>query len=154
MGEEDGPWGRFYENGQLVQDEFYEMGLLRKVGSYHTIRGDTLSPGTLENGYGQRLTYFPTGELESSVEYQNGLSNGPGIYYFRDGKKSAEGNLENGQPTGTWVYYFDNGRVESMGNFVAGEKTGKWKYYSRSGRLLDEVDHSETAATANEATVE
>ena len=39
MGEEDGKWGLFYVNGQLIQDELWQIGLLRNVGPYHTVSG-------------------------------------------------------------------------------------------------------------------
>ncbi len=85
MGEEDGKWGQFYVNGQLVQDESWQMGLLRNVGPYHTIARRYFIARNLQGGYGERLTYYPTGELRLKASYENGLASGVWEYYYRDG---------------------------------------------------------------------
>ena len=77
----DGPWERYYENGQL-----------RQKGSY--------SNGEID---GLWVTYWENGQLRSKGSFSNGQYDGPWETYDENGQFQLKGSFSNGEQCGEWI---------------------------------------------------
>lgn len=116
------------------------MGKLWNVTPFITLNGSESDPGTLKDGIGIKLNYYPDGNLEISCHFDDGVPNGSWKYYYENGTITEEGQFEKGQKTGYWIMYFKNGKKESSGTYTRDNKSGAWIYYSKSGNILRKVD--------------
>jgi antitoxin component YwqK of YwqJK toxin-antitoxin module len=123
-----------------MQEEEWKMGKLINVSDYVSIRGDTLSAGTLKNGSGLKIDYYPSGALNIECEFSEGVPNGNWTYYYDNGKVAEEGKFKDGLREGSWRYYYSNGKIESSGNYEKDKKISIWIYYSRRGDILDKIN--------------
>ncbi|TLX72374.1 DUF3352 domain-containing protein [Labilibacter sediminis] len=120
--------------------------------------------GELDEGELEGLwrTYFYSGNIKSTVNYEDGEIDGTAIFYFDnedhviraemeleedviDGEYKefyVNGNIKaniefrDGQRWGDALYYYRNGKLKIDGQFKKGKRSGNWKYYSTSGELL------------------
>ncbi len=119
--------------------------------------------GEIENGHPDGLwrTYYNSGNLKSSVLYENGVVNNyvvffydnPGntiqikakfennkiegkyLEYHENGRLKAKINYESGIPNGEGKFYYPDGRLMREGKYKEGNKKGLWKYYNIEGEL-------------------
>ena len=108
-----GTWKYWYENGQLIAEEHYDLA---------------------GNPTGDWKNYLENGTLAGEVNYATGAA----VYYHANGAKAEEGTVNTmNQRTGNWKGWHDNGKVNYTGAFTAtGEKTGTWLYYDAQEQLV------------------
>jgi antitoxin component YwqK of YwqJK toxin-antitoxin module len=83
--------------------------------------------------------YFPSGNTENEITYQNGRPNGHYVNYYDNGKVQEEGNWVNNKPIGTFKRYHENGNLSQEFNFnKGGQREGVQKYYHENGKLMIE----------------
>ncbi len=114
-------------------------------------------------------TYYPSGNLQSVVNYdENGDVNGELFYYFdkkpkvimakmnfdkdllqgiykeywANGAQKAKLNYKNGRLHGDAFYYYPSGQIKVKGKYKKGEKKGKWLFYDPDGNLIDKKRYS------------
>ena len=80
-GDFDGPYERYYENGQLM------------------LKG-TYKDGEFDGPFEQ---YFPIGKLESKGTYKDGVEDGPFEVYSDNGQLSLKGTVKDGEQCGEWL---------------------------------------------------
>jgi hypothetical protein len=61
--------------------------------------------------HGLWTAFFPTGEVQSETEYDNGIKNGRITVYYQNGKIMYEGRFKNDQRDGVWKTYDESGKV-------------------------------------------
>ena len=87
-GKWNGPWVRYYYNGQLWEKGNYKNGK--------------------ENGPWVRY-YYKKERLKSKEIYKNGKRDGSWVHYYDNGQLKSKGNYKNGKQDGPWVYYTRDG---------------------------------------------
>jgi uncharacterized protein len=144
--------------GYICDDKYYGEYL----GYYSN--GTPEVKGTFENNnrVGVWEWYYPTGNIESTVEYPlNQHDERPWVkktnyskegklsyekendlnfylymttHYDSTGKMSKSGNINyHENKTGPWKYYYSNGQLRMIGEYERGEKVGKWIEYDENG---------------------
>ncbi len=110
-------------------------------------------------------TYYPSGNLQSTVNYKDGLVDGDayfyydndkntkmaeiqysddlidGVYmeYYENGAQKALLHYEEGVLNGEAEYYYRTGRTKIKGKYKNGRKKGKWYFYDEKGNLINKV---------------
>jgi antitoxin component YwqK of YwqJK toxin-antitoxin module len=88
--------------------------------------------------------YFPNGNIQNKLTYENNRPNGYAIMYHENGKISEEGNWKNNRWVGNYKLYYDNGQVQQSFTFnESGKREGKQEYYYESGAKMIEGDWKE-----------
>ncbi len=156
---------RYYEDLQFKV--FFPDSLEVADGNYrlHYDNGKTIKvEGKVKNGFPEGIwrTYYPSGNLESVVNYVDGEVDGKAFFYFDkipetkkaemnfdkdlleglyteywpNGAVKAELEYKNGKLHGEAKYYYPTGKIKIEGKYKKGEKKGKWLYYDPKGKLL------------------
>jgi antitoxin component YwqK of YwqJK toxin-antitoxin module len=107
-------------------------------------------------------TYYPSGNLQSSVNYVDSKVQGDalffrdtplktlwvqakfendlmtGIYYefYDNGTQKAKINYDEGKADGDAEFYYPDGRKKIEASFKDGLKSGKWKYFDLDGNVM------------------
>lgn len=100
-----------------MQEETWKNGKLLALSNYKTIDGEELSFGTLNEGFGHRITYY------------------------ENGRKYSEGPYKNGVTEGEWRFYDERERLLTSGQMKNGFKEGIWKIYTKSGRMIKQESY-------------
>jgi len=88
--------------------------------------------------------YFPNGNLQNKLTFENNRPNGFAIMYHENGKISEEGNWKNNRWVGPYKLYHENGNVQQAFNFnESGKREGKQQYYDEDGKVMIEGDWKE-----------
>jgi antitoxin component YwqK of YwqJK toxin-antitoxin module len=88
--------------------------------------------------------YFPNGNMQNKLTYENNRPNGYAIMYHDNGKISEEGNWKNNRWVGDYKLYYDNGNVQQQFKFnESGKREGKQQYYYEDGTKMIEGDWKE-----------
>jgi len=113
-------------------------------------------------------TYYPSGNLQSVVNYKNGDIDGEVYYYFDkkpevkkveavydnnlltdtymeywpNGAQKAKLQYEDGKLDGKAYYYFSSGKIKIEGKYKKGVKKGKWIFYNQKGEVVDKKRYS------------
>ncbi|MEN8121720.1 MAG: DUF3352 domain-containing protein [Bacteroidota bacterium] len=138
----DGPYKKVHEENQFIKFE----GI---------ISNNQLS--------GIWRTYYPDGNLKSSVNYKDGKVNGEAFFFYDDNKETkmveviyeedvingvylefyqngaqkATLNYEEGMLNGDAEFYYKTGRTKIKGKYKNGRKKGKWYFYDEKGKLIN-----------------
>ncbi len=128
------------------------------------ITNEVIFEGRIENGHPQGLwkTYYKSGKIKNSVNYEDGLPTGECFFYYdnisntkkahvvyepagsisiykefhENGARKAEILYEDGIPHGDASFFFPTGSIQIEGRYKKGKKHGRWKYYDENGKKL------------------
>ncbi len=117
--------------------------------------------GFLNNGVmsGNWKTYYKSGNIESSVNYEDGKLEGEAWFYFdteknikkaeaifeddeltgiyrefyKNGTRKAKIEYEDGKANGDAEFYHPNGDLKIKAGYKRGQKHGRWIYYNEKG---------------------
>lgn len=72
-----------------------------------------------------QTTYFASGQIESSTEFESGKKQGLATRWYANGTKLSEGRYENGRMEGDWQFWNTDGSLdaERTGHYALGTKT-------------------------------
>jgi len=113
-------------------------------------------------------TYYPSGNLQSVVNYHNGDVTGEMFYYFdkkpetlmvetvfdddlitgkyleywENGAQKARLQYKDGKLHGEALYYYPSGKLRVKGKYKNGEKKGKWLFYNEKGEVIEKKRYS------------
>ena len=138
----DGPFETFYKDGKPWESFMYDSGKLMEIYFIKSPYGDDM-PNNFVKGTGTANFYSCDGNLESVIEYKDGIEDGKAVYYYRGSTpkqmiKRAEGNYKNGSEIGEWNYYTDYHLTEKVLYYGDG-KAHSTEYLTGGGRV--ESDH-------------
>lgn len=137
-----GTYGAWYDDGQKQEEGKYSWkgtkegiwiswypGLKVKEKGKYNYKGQ--KDGTWE-------TFYPNGNLETRLNYYDGVIVGKQEYFFENGnpKELKQYNTQN-QKDGTWKTWFENGKQESQVNYSSGVMAGENKSWYENGNLRD-----------------
>ncbi len=106
-------------------EETYKNGKLMKLSDFTDDDGDKHSSGTLTNGEGIKIGYYPDGTKFSEGPYKKGLPNGKWTFFDERGRKLSAGELINGLKDGGWNIYAKNGKFIRIEMYDNGELTNE-----------------------------
>lgn len=95
----------------------------------------TYAQGKME---GVEKFYYPSGKLESTLSYKDGIQHGPFKYYYEDGQLKQEGAFEAGKIVGLLKTYYPDGQLQEEVTHVDGVTEGPFKEYNPNGTLKAE----------------
>lgn len=111
---------------------------------------------------GKAYAYFPNGDVQTVLEYKDGIPNGEIKSWYKKDVKQVDGFVDNGKRTGTWklyyesgklkkqstyqndlengeeIFWFENGNLQKKGNYVNGKLNGKYEWYFENGQKKQE----------------
>lgn len=111
---------------------------------------------------GKALGYFSNGDVQTIVEYKDGIMNGELKSWYKNNAKQIEGFVDKGKQTGTWklyyetgilkkqtnylnglengeeIFWFENGKIEKKGSYLSGKLNGKYEWYYENGQKKQE----------------
>lgn len=99
-----GIWKNYHSNGSIQSIQKYNNGRLISL-DYWDIKGNQ----TIFNGNGFGETFYPSGALESRINYYNNELDGKFEHWYENGNKKYEFNYKEGKPVGIWKYWNENG---------------------------------------------
>lgn len=175
-GKPTGYWTTYYPSGQIKSEGNRSEFQLDSVWVFYTEEGALSSKITYERGVknGEVLTYrdgvlyekailendkrvdfaeifYPTGEVQKRIPFENDLEEGEGFEYARDSRvitllKYREGYLKSvekinrydkkGKRRGKWVTFHPNGLVYVEGTYMNDKKNGIFKTFDKRGDLV------------------
>ncbi len=120
--------------------------------------------GQIENSQFASLwkTYYPSGNIQSSVTYEDGKAEGEAFFFFDDvaktkkaqvvfegdeitgdyyeyysnGARKAKIEFDDGQPDGDAEFYYKSGNQKIKAGYKDGKKHGRWKFYDEKGAVI------------------
>jgi antitoxin component YwqK of YwqJK toxin-antitoxin module len=99
-----GRWSKWYENGQLAENEGYAN----------------------DKRDGLQTRYFPNGRKGSEETFANGERAGHWAKWYDNGQLAEEGEFLNGKRNGTWSGFFPNGQPREQAHYDQGARVGHW----------------------------
>ncbi|WP_424200541.1 toxin-antitoxin system YwqK family antitoxin [Algibacter sp.] len=88
---------------------------------------------------GERLVYYPSGQLAEKKKYSNGKLYGESFWLSEKNVVLKTYIYENGELHGAAKFYNPKGELLSEGQYNRGKKDGVWKYFE-NGKLVNEED--------------
>ena len=145
-GEVDGPYKKFYSNGETqetgyykkdptgsinyfkdgVWKYFYDNGVLNKQESFKDQKKHGVWIQNYNDGSPSRKLTFKSGLLDGSYEYYDPITK----------NLKLTGFFNEHQPNGEWKQYWSNGNLRSKGNYEDGVGKEPWEEYDPNGKLL------------------
>lgn len=108
--------------------------------SYNAVTNQLQVERTYQRGKieGLEKFYFPSGEIESTLNYKNGVQDGPFYYYYKNGQLKQEGKFATGKIIGVLKSYYSDGQLMEEVTHVDGVTEGPFKEYNPNGTLKGE----------------
>ncbi|TNJ43074.1 toxin-antitoxin system YwqK family antitoxin [Tamlana fucoidanivorans] len=88
---------------------------------------------------GERLVYYPNGNIAEKQNYANGQLQGESIIYSEKEVVLKKLQYDGGELHGPAAFYNPKGELITEGAYKRDKKNGIWKYYE-NGKLVDEKD--------------
>lgn len=100
--------------------------------------------------HGTAVAWYESGQKAGTMQFREGVPNGPQKVWYPSGRKKLHGQWEDGVAIGQWTEWHDTGNKMSEGVYVSGEKHGPWRFWNEDGRLAElvEFDHGDELPVA------
>lgn len=96
---------------------------------------------------GDAVTYYPSGQMATLEQFQDGRWHGKRLRWFEDGVLSQESLYEQERPVGTHKSWWSNGHLRTQYEYENGELHGiAYKWY-RSGEKFKMLNYVEGEAS-------
>lgn len=134
----------YHENSQPMAEGKYIKQKRDSIWLFYSdVDGKLLSSETYKKGvlHGTTKTFYPeTGNVAETIEYFNGIKEGPYKKYFPDGELMTEGTYKNDVLVGKFTLYHPNGKIQVKGKYKNGRQIGNWEYFDEEGNPVSEED--------------
>lgn len=160
----DGPYRKYYPNGRLWEQEYYDKGVIINRMSSFNARGKPIDCGDYEDGTGTLVRLQERGDTASVERFRNGNLHGPARYFHLRNVPRAKGYYKDGKPYGEWSLHHDDGSVRERlrfhaadsvstqgmrraaspgftGSYVDGFRHGKWVYTTALGDTTEYISY-------------
>ncbi len=162
MERKQGPWRKYYQNGQLRYkgqfennnaigrfEHYYNDGNLKTIlihmdksdksqVIHYYQNGEIAAEGEFigdkKNGTWKYFSYYG-GFLSYTESYKEGQKHGISIKYFKNGNTTQELSWENNQKEGSWKVWFPNEQLQLSANFNYGKLDGPFINYYPDGTV-------------------
>ena len=115
----NGPYIRYYENGQIMESGNYVNGKLD----------------------GLWTEYYIGGQTKIKIAYSNDVLNGIYEKYYENGELKYSGEYVNGKRHGDFLRQFPNGETRETRSYINGKKDGEWTEYDEKGKIISKVTY-------------
>lgn len=134
----------FVDANNLKQGYWIFFGRMKKLPGYKDDQKVEEGKFTDSRKVGIWKKYFPNGNLNHQITYENGRPNGDYINYYEDGKLQEEGTWVNNKQIGKFKRFHENGKVSQDFTFnESGKREGVQKYYYENGKIMIEGSWNE-----------
>ncbi len=99
-----GIWKYYYSNCIIMSIQKFNNGHLFSLDFW-----DINGKQTIFDGTGVAESYYPSGALESRINYYNNELDGKFEHWYENGNKKYEFNYDKGKAVGIWRYWNGNG---------------------------------------------
>jgi antitoxin component YwqK of YwqJK toxin-antitoxin module len=163
----DGPYIRYNENAQIVQEQFFKKGLKYGPDTYYYENGQKESCDYYVNDKlnGRSSEWFSNGQLHKLYRYKNGERSGicqewhengqliKKTHYQHDkehglsetwnenGVRTSETYYHRGLKHGVYRFWFINGQLNEESNYVYGRRHGLSRIYYSNGNPREFVNY-------------
>ncbi|HKI79422.1 MAG TPA: TonB family protein [Ignavibacteriaceae bacterium] len=83
--------------------------------------------------------FYPNGNLESEISYEDSIRDGEAKFYFENGNSQKELTYVNGRVEGTVKLYYENGKVKEIYTITGGKREGVTLLYDSTGNFLSNL---------------
>jgi antitoxin component YwqK of YwqJK toxin-antitoxin module len=125
-GKREGVWREFDEQGNVLNSQTYQKGVLVGQGIVDT---DGKRRGLFKE-------FYPDNSLRAEGVFVDGLRSGEWKFYYHNGQIQEIGSYKEGQPDGIWTWYYDNGQKQIEEQFFKGTPNGSYKEYDSRGNII------------------
>lgn len=122
-GTREGPLSRWDGEGPLPTSALL-LSTLHKVIDANT------SAGVMAGAY---RTFWPSGTLASTGQYEGGFETGPFRFYRADRSLREQGAYAAGLRTGIWLELSSGGITTAEGSYALGQREGLWLFRGERG---------------------
>jgi hypothetical protein len=93
---------------------------------------------TFKNGVrnGLMRTFYPSGKLNQTFWYENGVREDTAKWYFEDGKVFRATPFKKDSMEGIQTQFYKNGKIRAKLNFVTGLRTPYLEEFSSDGKII------------------
>jgi TonB family protein len=84
-------------------------------------------------------TYYPNGNIESQIIYENKIRSGEAIFYYENGNTKERRNYVNDKVFGTVTTFYENGNIKELFSIEDGRRDGPATYYDSTGKVIEDV---------------
>jgi antitoxin component YwqK of YwqJK toxin-antitoxin module len=117
--------GLWVITGEMRKDTAYAASAIIEQGEYVDGRKDKLW-----------IRYYPNGNVQSKIFYENGKPNGLYELYYSNGQLEEQGHWNRNKNTGDFKRFFDNGVIMQHFQFADnGKRNGEQLYYHPNGEV-------------------
>ncbi|MEZ9595702.1 toxin-antitoxin system YwqK family antitoxin [Shewanella sp. 10N.261.52.F9] len=130
-----GHWQTFYADGTLRYDEHYPAGIRKRFYE----NGQLAQEGYFDEGIeqGEFTDYHDNGSLRAKRHFQDGQIVGFAESYSEDGTLEQQANFD-AEGNGTLREFWPNGQLKWDTAVISGQPTGQQVYYDQQGQRLVE----------------
>lgn len=142
-GAKTGPYQKFDEDGQLVEEGEYKEGIVhnKRTVYYHPDQVkfvETYKSGVFQGSYNY---FYENGQLEVEGRYIDGVMSGNWKRYYTNGQLMEVVKFEENEENGPFVEYHENGKLKAEGKYKNGDnEDGLLKLYNESGELYKKME--------------
>lgn len=165
----DGKWTYYHPNGKVAKEVNYVDGLLDGSWSHFVEDGSKTLDATYKRGkrHGTWTNYAKSDEsgkqaVTQTMQFTDGLLDGPFIQYYPSGQKRIERNYKAGKQHGKQTIYYQSGAKYSEANYDENVLQGMVTIWDEKGNVVKQREYRNGApvrmadddATATAATAD
>ncbi len=168
QGRRHGLWKKFYANGKLRYEGYFNHGVEVDTFKFYFDNGNLWAINyykkkgvaySQQYGEGKKLAaegkyinnkkdstwnfYNENSNLVAKEEYENGKKHGKCIVFFRNGEKAEIINYKQESREGEWLQFYEDGKPRAKGRYINNMLQGAVIYYNLSGRPRVKGDYVE-----------
>ena len=125
-GKREGVWREFDEQGNVLNSQTYQKGVLVGQGIVDT-------DGKRRGLYKE---FYPDSTLRAEGVFVKGQRSGEWKFYYHNGQVQEIGCYKEGQPDGIWIWYYENGQKQIEEQFFKGTPNGPYKEFDSRGNTI------------------
>lgn len=139
LGQQEGLWKYYYQNGELWIEASYEDDNPEGPWSYWFENGQMEMQGRFshERRRGPWRYWQKNGKPRAMGSFIRGTESGPWSFWSEDGTLERRGCFYRGKPTLRWTYWYPQGGKKAEGWLLEGKRVGLWRFWDESGRAAE-----------------
>lgn len=135
-GKLNGVRSKWYSNGQLAEEQYYQDGVL-EISEIWYLNGTLCSKDFFKNGrfHGERRWWYSTGQIRLEQFWNNGNIEGVEKHYYDNGRLFDHGIYTNGNREGAFRSWHKDGHILKKAFYRNNKKEGLHKRWCKNGAM-------------------
>lgn len=140
--QKDSLWLYYNNEGVLVSEEYYKMGVADSVWKLYNYFGALVKETPYEMGKidGVQQEYFETGEMKRLMTFEKDSLHGAIQVNYPDESPRIRGQFNKGMQDDIWYYYNEDGSVKFMEHYELGSLIKRVDEQGKPYELQQELD--------------